>query len=529
MNPEHRLWRCGVTRSECCYGSHAKYFHTGWGIGYYYPTYGRFLDLAKNAELIRQVRRSGYDYVAASASSCSECGGTPEYQQFWREWGSELGWNKRDLSPLPEWMGKLMKESGKPFNGYVAIESTSNDAPSNVDYRAWWFQEVCRHCDTSMIYQDNPPYNYFDQPIAGYGYTRDDGVREPTCATWNARDFMRRALHIAAASGTDNPAPGVYPNICGSAQPGRSFCFRGLIGEDLESDKIPLGAMRVWFSKQWGMNIDWLMQEPMAGASLKYWRALCSRLFLLDVTSFSRTDSADQAASWLAALDLFWLDDPSVVWHPYYRNPTVKSTARPTTLVSTYTGKGRVLLVVSNQAADDVVENVALADLAPYSAGGLNHFYDAETAEEIERTEGGALRMHIGGNDFRLVLGFTHPWAYAVKNALAMPDLPPQSSLDARRTVTALCQQLLNSPSVKPVDGGHRITEAWVGRIVDQMRSGRGKILSISTKRLAHRSIWATRAFARRYCTTRSGKCCWWRTTIRLRPIDCSRAMCAGD
>jgi hypothetical protein len=471
MNPQHRLWRCGVSRPECCYGPHGRYFHTGWGIGCYYPTYGRFLDLAKNAEAIRRVRQSGYDFIAASASSCSECGGTPEYQQFWREWGSELGWDKMSLSPLPEWMQKQMKDSGKACNGYLAVESASNSTASNLDYRAWWFQQVVRHCQTTMIYQDNPPYGYFDQPLAGYGYTRDDGVREPTCATWNARAFMRRALHVAVESGSDNPAPGVYPNICGSAQPGRSFCFRGLIGEDIESDRIPLGAMRVWFSKQWGMNIDWLMQEPNAGATLKYWRALCSRLFLLDVTSFSRWDSADQAACWLAALDLFWLDDPTLVWHPYFRNPTLKSTARPTTLVSSYTAKGRVLLVVSNQAADDVVETVALADLAPFGAGGVGRYYDAETGEEIQRTGGGALRLHVAADDFRLVLGLARDWPFAAKNVLAMPDLPAQSSLDARRTVTALCRQLLVAPSVTPVEGGHRLTEARVQKIVAQLRA----------------------------------------------------------
>jgi hypothetical protein len=363
-----------------------------------------------------------------------------------------------------------MRESGQPFNGYVGVEAASNDAASNLDYRAWWFQQVCKHCDTTMIYQDNPPYNYFDQPDIGYGYTRD-GTREPTCATWNARDFMRRALHIAVEVGTDNPAPGVYPNICGSAQPGRSFCFRGLIGEDLESDQIPLGAMRVWFSKQWGMNIDWLMQEPNAGATLKYWRALCSRLFLLDVTSFSRVDSADQASCWLVALDFFWLNDPTVAWHPYFRNPTLKSTARPTTLVSSYTAKGRALFVVSNQAADDTVETVALADLAPFKAGGLNHYYDADTGEEIEQTRDGALRLHLAGNDFRLVLGLTHAWPFAIKNALAMPDLPAQSSLDPRRTVTALCRQLLTAPNITPIDRGHRISEAFVRRLVAQFHA----------------------------------------------------------
>jgi hypothetical protein len=471
INPQHRLWRCGVSRQECCYGQHGRYFHSGWGIGCYYPTYGRFLDLAGNAEAIRRVRESGYDFIAASASSCSECGGTPEYQQFWREWGSELGWDKMSLSPLPDWIEKLMKDCGKASNGYLAVESASNSAASNLDYRAWWFQQVVRHCQTTMIYQDNPPYGYFDQPLVGYGYTRDDGVREPTCATWNARAFMRRALHVAMESGTDNPAPGVYPNICGSAQPGRSFSFRGLIGEDLESDQIPLGTMRVWFSKQWGMNIDWLMQEPNAGATLKYWRALCSRLFLLDVTSFSRWDSADQAACWLAALDLFWLDDPTVAWHPYFRNPTLKSTLQPTTLVSSYTAKGRVLLIISNQAADDVVENVALAGLAPFGAGGVSRYYDAETGEEIERTGDGALRLHVAAADFRLVLGLERDWPFAAGSVLAMPGLPAQSSLDARRTVTALCRQLLVAPQVAPVDGGHRLTEAWVKKMVAQFRA----------------------------------------------------------
>ena len=263
-----------------------------------------------------------------------------------------------------------MQDSGVPYDRFVALESASNSCPSNVDYRAWWFQQVAEHCQTSMIYQDNPPYGYFDQPAVGYGYVRDDGLRESTCATWNARQFMRRALHVALASGTDNPAPGVYPNVCGSAQPGRSFCFRGLNGEYLESDRLPLGTLRVWCSPQWGMNLNWLMQEPNAGATLKYWRALCSRLFLLNVTSFSREDSANQAACWQRALDLFWLDDPTLVWHPYFRRPVVKATLRPTTLVSAYTARGRVLLIVSNQGADEVVESVTLKDLAPWGPAG---------------------------------------------------------------------------------------------------------------------------------------------------------------
>ena len=488
IDPGHRLWRCGVSRNECCYGKHGRYFHTGWGIGYYWPTYGRFLDLAKNAAAIGRVRESGYDYIAASASSCSECGGTPEYEQFWREWGSALGWDKTPLGPLPEWMDKHMKESGVHYDRFVSLESASNSCPSNMDYRAWWFQEVARHCQTSMIYQDNPPYGYFYQPSIGYGYTRDDGVHEPTCATWNARQFMRRALHITVESGTDNPAPGVYPNVCGSAQPGRSFCFRGLTGEYLESDRIPLGALRVWCSKQWGMNIDWLMQEPTAGATLKYWRALCSRLFLLDVTSFSREDSANQASCWQRALDLFWLDDPTLAWHPYFRNSIVKSTLRPTTLASAYTARGRLLLIVSNQGADDFVETVVLKDLEKYGAGGLKHYYDAETGEEIEMPPTmstrcpDALRLHVSANDYRLVLGFAAPWPFAANHALGRPGLPAQSSLDPRRTVSALCRQLLAGPKLSPVENAHRLTEAWVQAIVDEFQSAPANFVYLDAK-----------------------------------------------
>jgi hypothetical protein len=482
LDAGHRLWRCGVSRNECCYGERGRYFHTGWGIGYYWPTYGRFLDLGKNSAAVRRVQESGYDYIAASASSCSECGGTPEYKQFWREWGSALGWDKLSLSPLPEWMDKHMRDSGAEYDRYVAVESASNSGPSNLDYRAWWFQQVARHCQTSMIYQDNPPYGYYYQPAIGYGYTRDDGVREPTCATWNARQFMRRALHVAVESGSDNPAPGVYPNVCGSAQPGRSFCFRGLTGEYLESDRLPLGMLRVWSSPQWGMNIDWLMQEPTAGASLKYWRALCSRLFLLDITSFSRSDSASQADSWLAALDLFWLDDPSVAWHPYFRNPTVKSTLHPTTLVATYTAKDRLLLVVSNQHAEDTVETVTLANLEKYGAGGVQHYYDAETGEEIETAGREAVRLFVPGDNYRLVLGFAQPWPFAAKLTVRRPDLAAQSTLDPRRTLTALCKQLLVATKLSPVEDGHRLTETWVRQIVAEFQADAENFVYLDAK-----------------------------------------------
>ena len=79
--------------------------------------------------------------------------------------------------------------------------------------------------------------------------------------------------------------------------------------------------------------------------------------------------------------------------------------------------------------------------------------------------------MQIPGNDYRLVLGFAEPWPFAAKHALGRPDLPAQSSLDPRRTLTALCRQLLAAPKLSPVDNGHRLTEAWVQRIVAELQS----------------------------------------------------------
>ena len=57
------------------------------------------------------IVRKDYDVISASGSSCSECGGTPEYLEFWREWGSALGWDKQLLSPVPDWAKKLFKDA----------------------------------------------------------------------------------------------------------------------------------------------------------------------------------------------------------------------------------------------------------------------------------------------------------------------------------------------------------------------------------------------------------------------------------
>ncbi|SPE60248.1 hypothetical protein SBV1_400004 [Verrucomicrobia bacterium] len=470
MLENFRLWRTFSRRDPLVgtYQKHGHYFHHGWGIGIYYPTYGRFLDLAKNEEMLGKVRVD-YDVICASASSCSECGGTPEYHQFWHEWGSEMGWDRMNLGSLPEWMCALGLS-----DRYVAVESASNTCDSNRDYRAWWLDQIVRHCGVAGLYQDNPPYGYSYEPAVGFGYEREDGTKEPTSYTWAAREFQRRAAHLMVEDNATN-AVYVYPNLCGASQPGRSFCRRALYGEYLESDKLSLGAMRVWLSKQWGINLGWLYQEPARGATYKYWRAVSSRLFLLDLTDFARTDGAEVWRRWLAALDVFWLDDPTIVWHPYYRNRLLKSTAQPTTLVSAYAARGRGLFVVSNQGHTDTVETIAL------QGGDWEHYYDAETGEEVE-TRDGALRLFIPANDFRLILAFPQRWRFAAKNAIAQPSLPAQSTLDSRVTVTALARQLLDRPGLHPVAGGHQLYERWLGRVVSAMQATTNQFVYLDQK-----------------------------------------------
>ncbi len=470
MLDNFRLWRSTSRNGGLgTYPKHGVFFTSGWGLGSYYPTYGRFLNLALNKKILDEAKKN-LDVISASGSALSECGGTPEYLQFWREWGSALGWDKQLLSPVPDWAKTLFKDAGDiPCSPYVMVESFATMSAANADFRIWWLNEVVAKCGVGAMYQDNPPYLYNFQPVAGYGYVRDDGAKEPTCATWNQRTFMKRVAHVMVENGVTN-SPYTYPNLCGNAQPGRSFCRKGLTGETPASDKLTLGQMRVWLSKQWGIQVDWLMQEPNAGAPYTYWRALCSRLFLLDVTDFSRGDSADVAMRWLHALDAFWLDDPTVVWHPYYKTDLVKSTARATTLISAYTGKGRALFVISNQSTNDGVEAVAFQNLDQYGAGGLQYFYDAETGGEIELA-GGALKLFIPGDDYRLVLGFPAPWPFAAKNALGKPDLPPASAVDPRPTVTALVRQLQSGLDLKPVANGNALTEAWINGIIAEIKT----------------------------------------------------------
>ena len=476
MPENYRLWRTSprYDRHVGTYQKNGRYLAQGWGLGNYYPTYGRFLDLAKNKQMLDNSRkRAGWDVICASASSTSECGGTPEYLQFWHEWGSRLGWwDRSKLDAVPGWVRQLGLTDPR-----VMVESASNTSDSNRDYRAWWLNEVVTHCGVAGLYQDNPPFQYEYAPAVGYGYTRDDGAKEPTCATWNQRTFMKRVATLMVENGVKD-SPYVYANLIDASQPGRSFCRNVLYGEYDFSDKLSLVAMRVWLSKQWGYQFSWLCQEPPRGATIKYWRALDSRLFLVDCTDFSRADTADIYLRWWAALDAFWLDDPSVVWHPYYRNSALKSTAQPTTLVSTYTAQGRALSVISNQGQTDTVETVAFQD------PGLKHFYDADTGEAIELQDG-ALRLFVAANDFRVVLGFTAPWKFAA------PDSPAQSTLDRRVTVTALARQLLDSPALQRVPNGHRLYEAWLGRFVDAMQADTNQFVYLDQKACASADIGA--------------------------------------
>jgi hypothetical protein len=409
------------------------------------------------------LRGKTYDFIAVSASSCSECGGTPEYQQFWREWGSPMGWNKMNVRP--GYMVKVLEELNMPVNKYVNVEAKSNTCASNLKYRLWWFAECVRKGGIDHIYQDNGPYNFHYEPEAGWGYTRDDGKEEAESMVWNSREFMKGCAHIVTQAGVKK-SPYVWPNMCGAPTPGRSFCKMALIGESPQSDKLPLDHLRVWLSHQWGFNIQWLFQSPSKGASRRYWRALCSRLFLLDVTDFCRACGEDR--KWTQALDIFWLDDPTVKWHPYYKNDVVKSKVNESTKVSSYTADGRALFVISNQDKKPVIEEVEFQNLDKYKADGLKFFYDAETGEEIENING-KLKLFIKPENYRLVLGFKKPFDFAAKNLFKGQEIPPQSSLDSDKTLTELCKQLLNSTDLKPVESSHKLTEEKVKSIVSEI------------------------------------------------------------
>lgn len=459
---------------------------TNWFTDGSYPTYGRFLTL----DLLKKyATATGADQVGVMASSVSECGGTPEYQQFWHEWGSGLGWNKQTPKPPEEWAVKMLEEANLPVNPFIRVEASSNVSTTNANYRVWWFNEEVRHAGISFLYQDNPPYVYYDDPPNGYGYQRDDGRREPTSAIWRSREFIKRiATSTVEAGRTDSPF--LWLNAISPVIPGRSFARKMLNGEYLYTKLFTLGQYRVMTSEQWGMELDWYpfpqteeSAYPNIGPVRKYWRAVYSRLLLHHVTNFSGGDDAGYASRWINALDLFWLDDPTVAWHAYYRPDAIK-TRRDTTYVTTYSADGRALLMVSNQAEKSVIDAVPVARASQWSNADLRYFYDAETGEEIEFSDG-QLKLFIPAEDYRVVIGFAKPWPFAAKNVLGLDKLPAQSTLDPEATLTAISRQLLTSPTLRPVPQANRLYEEWMKRVMRDLSDDSANVVYLNAKACA--------------------------------------------
>ncbi len=464
------LWRDGQ-RAQGPY-KNGVYFTNFWNPANY-PTYGRWLTLDY---LKLHVQTNGCDRSAVPASALSECSGTPEYMQFYYEWGSPMEQFKRFVAPVPADLMVRFQETHIDPSPFVMVEAFSNGCKTNQDYRVWWMSEAAKHAGLSYIYQDNAPWVYTATPEDQYGYQRPDGGREPTSMIFNSRTFMKRLAHAMVEAGQPSQ-PAVWPNLMSPVLPGRSFCGKALTGEYTNSDQLPMGLLRVHLSKQWGIVIDWLCQTPSSaaaqiGTTRAYWRKLCSQIFLLDVTNISRADTAEITRMWYNALDAFWLDDPTLRWHAYYRNPTLQSVQQPkTTLVSTYTATDRLLAVISNHDATDVVETVRFKSPPSVDTANVKYYYDAESGEPITVRDG-ALRLFIPGNDYRLVLGFDKPWEFdTTRRVSGAAKLAPQSELDARQTLAQVCKQLLSSRTLGELSNPHRLTEAWAREIVSQLQA----------------------------------------------------------
>lgn len=465
--PEHaRLWRNQIARMPYRNGI----LFTNWFTDGSYPTYGRFLTL----DLLKKyAEKTGADQVGVMASAVSESGGTPEYLQFWHEWGSDLRWPLVKRNPPEEWAVKMMQEANLPVNPYIRVESSSNVSKTNVEYRTWWFDQEVKHSGISYIYQDNPPHVYYYDPPNGYGYTRDDGRHESTSAIWNSRDFAKRIATLVTENGRMD-SPYLWVNAISPMLPGRSFSRKMLNGEYLYTKLFTLGQIRVMASKQWGTVLDWYpfpqtweSPYPNIGPVRKYWREVFSRLLLHDITNISGGDDAGYTENWFNALDIFWLDDPTVQWHPYYRNDTKPVTKNDTTLISTYTARGRALLFVSNQSEQSTVELVSPGNLQSFVNGELKYYYDAETGEQIERTSDGSLRLFLRPMDYRLLIGFETPWKFATANMVKLDNLRPQSALDPQVTLTAISRRLLRSPKMANIPNAHRLYEKWMQLVME--------------------------------------------------------------
>ncbi len=460
MPEHHRLWR-NATRQDAFVNSYLKNGRFVGKIFDYranYPVYGRWLTLDYLRQMVAESKAAGVDWVSFAASATSESGGTPEYQQFWRQWSSPLDWEQSPKVVPGEKTQQLMRSLALPILPGLSEELPSNSSASNVDFRIWWLAQGVQ-AGLSTVYQDNQTHRFRLQPLTGYGYQRADGGWEPTSEVWNSRTFLRRATHVFAEAGvTDTPY--VLPHLCNVALPGRSFSRAILVGEYGSSNLVPLDAFRVFTSKQWGYAVFWL-NSPAAGVVPRtYWRGFYSRLLLHDVTSFTRRP--DIYEPWQLALDAFWLDDPSVQHHPYFREPLLKS-AGSDVLVSGYSAAGRCLLVISNQGSSDGVTTLAWSD-RPEALRAVRHFVDLETGETIHSDAAG-LKLFVPQDDYRLVLGTVEPWAWRASAAL-QADLPVQSTLDRRVTVQRLAEGFLQSPALASAANDHVVTTKMLDRLV---------------------------------------------------------------
>jgi hypothetical protein len=464
MPEHHRLWR-NATRSDNTVNSYLKNGRFLGKIFDYranYPVYGRWLTLDYLRQMIAQSKADGVDWVSMAASATSESGGTPEYQQFWRQWGSPLDWEQSPKVVPGEKVQQLMTSLGLPILPGLNEEQPSNSCASNVDFRVWWLAQGVQ-AGLATVYQDNQTHVFRAQPGSGYGYQRPDGGWEPTSSVWNSRTFLRRATHVFAEAGlTDTPY--VLPHLCNVALPGRSFSRAVLLGEYGSSNLVPLDAFRVFTSKQWGYALFWLNSPAGGVVPRSYWRGFYSRLLLHDVTCFTRRP--DIYVPWQLALDAFWLDDPSVRFHAYFRDPLLSSQgagAGANVLVSGYSAADRCLLVISNQGERDGVAKLRW-NARPDTLANVRHFVDLETGEAIQGDSAG-LTLFVPRDDYRLVLGTEQPWPWSAAADLKT-DLPVQSTLDRRATVQRMAQSFLQARTLGADRGDHAATALSLDRLV---------------------------------------------------------------
>jgi hypothetical protein len=459
MPKNWRLWR-GASKSNLPYANGVAISspHIYDGL---YNCYGRFITVKALKEALDKIReKSNYDILSLAGSSCSECGGTPEYQQFWYEWGSPINWIKQNL---PQEIPAKYKKKYEPFgispNPFVMVEAKSNACDSNIRYRSWWFKQAVKYCGAGAIYQDNPPHQFRFQPVVGYGYINQGGVNEPENAIWQDREFQKRVANILAENGVKN-TPNSYHHTSGNLNiPGGAFSRRVFLGEFSRSDKLPLDVLRIWLSKQWGWSVNWLCQGSDAVASRKYWRNLFSKLLLLDVMDFTPNYLAKQ---WLLTMDIFRLDAQDLKWHPYYRQNPVKSNS-DLIKISYYTQKGKAVFVISNQSNKPVVERIDISKLAV----NCGFFYDVESLEKINLKEN-KLQLYLPPNSYRLIIGFSTPWEYSAEK-LFSKNYPAQSELDRQDTVNRISKLLLNNWKIKQPEESHFITVDWIKEIIGEI------------------------------------------------------------